>query len=271
MNLVLHHGFFGFAHLGTIAYFNGVKDHLKVKFPGLRILVTQVDPVGSIEFRGTQLREQILQGLQTEDLNSNEPVHIIGHSMGGLDARFVLSPDNRENIADRVISLTTVATPHKGSPIADVVTKIKDSITTEDKLLFQTLSATLAHAHIPVGALNDLTSDGAKRFNDTFRDNVNTKKFSVAGVGRGIEVLGIPVDTCVALRMPYHIIKDLTGEANDGLVSLSSATWAGAPELWPADHLDEIGHNLDLGPQGRPTHFDYLEKYEALVDRLSSR
>ena len=268
MNLVLLHGLFGFAHVGPIAYFNGVQDHLKAIFPGLRILVTQVDPVRSIEFRGTQLREQILQGLQTEDLDPNERVHIIAHSMGGLDARFLLSPDNGDNIADRIISLTTIATPHKGSPIADVLIKIKDCITEEEKLLFQSLSATLSQAHIPEGAIDDLTSDGVKRFNDKFRDNDKTKKFSVAGVGRGREVLGIPVDTCVALRMPYHIIKDLTGEANDGLVSLSSATWAGAPELWPADHLDEIGHNLDLGPQGRPTHFDYLAKYEALVDRL---
>ena len=270
MNLVIHHGFLGFAHVGAMAYFNGVQDHLKVRFPDLRILITQVDPIGSIEVRETQLREQILQGLQTGDLNPNEPVHIIAHSMGGLDSRFVLSPDNPDNIADRIISLTTIATPHRGSPIADVLTKIKDSITTEEKSLFQSLSATLAHAHIPGGALDDLTSDGAKRFNDKFRDNDSTKKFCVAGVGRGIEVLGIPVDTCVALRMPYHIIKDLTGEANDGLVSLSSVTWAGAPELWPADHLDEIGHNLDLGPQGRPTHFDYLAKYEALVDRLNA-
>ena len=170
--------------------------------------------------------------------------------MGGLDSRFLLSADNPANIADRIISLTTIATPHKGSPIADVLIKIKDCITSEEKLLFQSLSATLTHAHIPDGGLDDLTSDGVKRFNDKFRDNDSTKKFSVAGVGRGIEVLGIQVDTCVALRLAYRIIKDLTGEANDGLVSLSSATWAGAPELWAADHLDEIGHNLDLGPQG---------------------
>jgi hypothetical protein len=27
-------------------------------------------------------------------------------------------------------------------------------------------------------------------------------------------------------------------------------------------------NSLDLGPQGRPTHFDYLTKNEGLVDRL---
>ena len=135
-------------------------------------------------------------------------------------------------------------------------------------MLLQALSAVLAHAHIAEGALDDLTSDGVKRFNDKFPDSDRTKKFSVAGVGRGIKVLGTHVDTCVALSLAYRIIKDRTGEDNDGLVSLSSATWGAGPELWPADHADEIGHNLDRGPQGRPTHFDYLGKYEALVERL---
>jgi triacylglycerol lipase len=268
MNLVLHHGFFGFAQVGDVVYFNGVKDRLTAKFSGLRILVTQVAPAGGIEVRGTQLREQILQGLQKGTLDLNETVHIIAHSMGGLDARFLLSPDNPNNIADRITSLTTISTPHKGSPIADVLAKIKDSISKEEKLLFHALSAALAHAHIPDGGLDDLTSDGVKRFNDKFRDNDSTKKFSVAGVGRGIKVLGIHVDTCVALRLAYRIIKERTGEDNDGLVSFSSATWGGAPELWPADHADEIGHNLDLGPQASPTNFDHLAKYEALVARL---
>ena len=269
MNLVLHHGFLGFANIGEIVYFNGVKDHLTAKFSSLRVLVTQVAPAGDIETRGGQLGQQILQALQPGGtLDPNQAVHIIAHSMGGLDARFLLSPANSQNMADRITSLTTISTPHKGSPIADVIDEIKDSTNNEETLLLQALSAVLAHAHIPQGALGDLTSDGAKRFNDKFPDSDRTKKFSVAGVGRGIKVLGIHVDTCVALRLAYRIIKDRTGEDNDGLVSLSSAAWGAGPELWPADHADEIGHNLDLGPQGRPTHFDYLGKYEALVDRL---
>lgn len=269
MNLVLQHGFLGFANVGDVVYFNGVKDHLTAKFPGLRILVTQVSPTGGIELRGGQLGEQILQALEPGGtLDPNEPVHIIAHSMGGLDARFLLSPDNPNNLANRITSLTTISTPHKGSPVADVIAEIKDGKSHEEKALAHALSAALAQAHIPEGGLDDLTSDGTKKFNDRFRDHDSTKKFSVAGVGRGIKVGPIHIDTCLALRLPYHIIKERTGEKNDGLVSLSSATWGAGPDLWPTDHADEIGHNLDLGPQARPTHFDYLAKYEALVDRL---
>lgn len=272
MNLILSHGVFGFATIHGIAYFNGVKDHLTAKFPGLRILVTKVPPDGTIEVRGTELGNQILQAMQPGGaLAPDESIHIIAHSMGGLDARFLLSPDNPGNMADRIISLTTISTPHKGSPIADLLITLGDplDIGNEENLLAQALRAGLAHAGIEVGALRNLTTNGVSRFNDQFRDNDSTKKFSVAGVGRGKKVLGIHLDTCAALRLAYRIIKDKTGEDNDGLVSLSAAMWGIGPELWPADHLDEIGHDLDRGVDARPTHFDYLAKYEAIVDRLS--
>jgi triacylglycerol lipase len=142
------------------------------------------------------------------------------------------------------------------------------SISDEKRLFAQTLRASLAQANIQVGGLRNLTTAGVQRFNEQFRDNDRTKKFSVAGVGRGMEVLGIPLNTCVALRLPHRIIRERAGEDNDGLVSLSSATWGEGPELWRADHADEIGHNLDLGLQARPLHFNYLAKYEAIVQRL---
>jgi triacylglycerol lipase len=271
MNLVLSHGIFGFATLGGVVYFNGVKEHLAGKFPGLRVLMPPVAPDGTIEERGAELGRKIGQAMQPGgELDPREPTHIIAHSMGGLDARFLLSPDNPDNMADRVVSLTTISTPHKGSPIADVLVAIEDAagLGDEESLLGHALRAALAQAQIPTGGLRSLTTEGVRSFNARFRDNDGTKKFSAAGVGRGVQVFGIRIDTCVALRLAYRIVKEKTGEDNDGLVSLGSATWGEGPELWPADHADEIGHNLDLGLQARPAHFDYLARYEALVDRL---
>jgi triacylglycerol lipase len=43
-------------------------------------------------------------------------VHIIAHSMGGLDARHLIS---RLGYSDRVASLSTISTPHHGTRIAD--------------------------------------------------------------------------------------------------------------------------------------------------------
>lgn len=272
MNLVLGHGIFGFKTALGIDYFNGVRDHLTARFPGLRILVTQVAPDGTIEVRGKELGRQLQKELGPGGaLDSTEPVHIIAHSMGGLDARYLLSPDNDENMADRIASLTTIGTPHKGSPVADLLVRLEDplKIGVEETLLAGGLRAALAHAGIEVGGLRSITTEGARDFNARFRDNDATKKFSVAGVGRGRTVLGIHLDTCAALSLPYRFLKNKTGEDNDGLVTLSSATWGDGPELWPADHADEIGHDIDHGFQTLPSNFDCLEKYAALVAKFS--
>ena len=47
----------------------------------------------------------------------DKKIHIIAHSMGGLDSRYMIS---KLGMADRVLSLTTISTPHHGSPIADI-------------------------------------------------------------------------------------------------------------------------------------------------------
>jgi triacylglycerol lipase len=271
MNLVLNHGIFGFATFHEISYFNGVREHLITKFPGVRILVAQVPPAGTIIVRGTELGRQILQALQPGGiLDPSKSIHIIAHSMGGLDARFLLSPDNSGNLANLVVSLTTISTPHRGSPIADLLVRLLDplNIGSEEKMLAQILRDRLSSMGIEIGGLRNLTTEKVSSFNDRFRDNESTKKFSVAGVGRGKRVFGIHLNTCAALRLAYTVIKEMTGEDNDGLVSLSSATWGSEPELWFADHADEIGHDLDQGLQARPSHLNYLSKYEAIVDRL---
>ena len=41
-----------------------------------------------------------------------EPVHVLAHSMGGLDSRFMISS---LGMAQRVLTLTTLGTPHRGS------------------------------------------------------------------------------------------------------------------------------------------------------------
>ena len=48
------------------------------------------------------------------------PFHIIAHSMGGLDSRFLITHLQPEE-DNRVLSLTTIGSPHRGSPIADLI------------------------------------------------------------------------------------------------------------------------------------------------------
>ena len=107
MNIVLQHGILGFRTLFSINYFNGIEAHLKEKYQA-KVLVTEVGPTAGIVERGKELRQQILDALgingHTPTLNPGDETHIVAHSMGGLDSRFILSPSNPENIADHITS-----------------------------------------------------------------------------------------------------------------------------------------------------------------------
>src|SRR5262249_51798438 len=111
--IVLAHGLFGFTRiaLGPLtlaAYFRGIPDVMRAA--GNRVLVTRVHPTAGIRRRGRKLGER------SEAAFGDEPVHIIAHSMGGLDARVLLSDPAWSG---RILSLTTIGTPHLGSPLAD--------------------------------------------------------------------------------------------------------------------------------------------------------
>ncbi len=107
--IVLAHGFPGFAKFGRLTYFRDVAAFLEDEL-GVKVLTPDVGPFGLIEERALKLKEAI----EAE----SDRVHIIAHSAGGIDARYLISPEGLE-LADRVASVTTVSTPHQGASIAE--------------------------------------------------------------------------------------------------------------------------------------------------------
>jgi triacylglycerol lipase len=270
MNLVLAHGIFGFSSRFGVDYFNGVQSSLESAFPGIRILVTDVAPAGRIELRGAELGETILAALTSGGkLEAGQDVHIVAHSMGGLDARFCLSPANNDNIqkAASVVSLTTISTPHRGSPIADILTadNLLDRLSRTLPSVTGPLQKFLDQLDLSTEGLQDLTTEATAAFNETYGDNDKVLYSSYAGRGRGGAT-----HTCALLLAPYGLVA-LRGQGdNDGFVSVASATWGKDPvEVWPADHADEIGHDLDGGPQAMPA-FDHRAAYRNIVARLAA-
>lgn len=125
---VRHHvylspGMFGFGKLGSYNYFAHVQRELVARFAAaghdMVAHVIEELPTASIRRRATRLAEII-----TQTSGTDEPIHLLGHSTGGLDARLVASPATR-SIADaqrawlpRLRSVTTMNTPHYGTPLA---------------------------------------------------------------------------------------------------------------------------------------------------------
>ncbi len=275
MNIVLAHGILGFRQLAGIEYFKGVKNYLETN-AAVKVLATQVDPDQGIAVRGEQLRRQILVALGelppgTEDekgiansLDPSQKTHIIGHSMGGVDGRFILSPANPDHIASRLASLTTISTPHRGSPIADLIAAKLDGqrLWPWNWWLERKLRQIITGLGVSLDGLHDLTTSGAANFNRTYVDHPQVRYFSAAGAGRTNER-----PTAKILYPAYKYIKEKKREDNDGLVAIASAKWGEFDaRLWPADHADEIGHDLDhLGKSGR---FDHLARFGELMERL---
>jgi len=124
-------GFFGFARLGALTYFQGVeaalRDALDRRGVEADVVACRTQPTASIRRRAYRLSEQVRDagGLETEHL------HFVGHSTGGLDVRLLTTPgvrlrpgDVERRIAGRTRSVITVATPHFGTPLAGFFTTV---------------------------------------------------------------------------------------------------------------------------------------------------
>src|SRR5439155_4244916 len=98
----------------------------------------------------------------------HEPVHIFGHSMGGLDALYMIS---RLDMAPRVLSLTSLGTPHRGTAFADWALG----------RLVRFFHPVFDICNLPHQAFRDLTTTACAEFNRQAPDAPGVRYFSVAG------------------------------------------------------------------------------------------
>ena len=265
MNIILVHGILGFSRKFGIDYFRGLPEHFREK--GLTVFVPALDPTQGIEFRGGQLRDQIQAAFNAGELAPDQKTHIIAHSLGGLDSRYILSPANPNPVQDRIQSLTTIATPHRGAPIADALDD-PAALLPFPHLPFPSMPNLLEPAlnalGISLNGLRDLTSRACRIFSEKYPNHPKVAYFSSAGSGRP----GFP-PTSAAFLLFHQYISAATGDANDGMVPVASAQWGNFDQTtWPGDHGEMIGYNLD-NLVSLPA-FDYLAKYDEIVARAAA-
>jgi triacylglycerol lipase len=242
--LVLVHGLFGFNRIQvsdfTIAdYFPGVVPCLRDA--GNRVLVPSLSPTGGVAQRAQQLREFILR-------ETSEPVHILAHSMGGLDARYMIS---KLDMAPRVLSLTTLGTPHKGTCFADWGLSRLEGI----------VKPALDFFGVPYQAFYDLTTASCSKFNAEVPNAANVRYFSVAGRHDG----GLLTPEWL---LSYFIV--LNGEGpNDGVVSVTSAQFGEGLEIWDGDHFSLVNWVHPLATN-RTIFRDPAPRYGSLLRRLAN-
>ncbi|CAE7053944.1 unnamed protein product [Rhizoctonia solani] len=281
--IVFCHGLFGFdtITLGpsfaplSIPHWRGISEVLAAA--GADVLVTRVPATSAVPARAAVLRKRISEVYPGRD------IHLIGHSMGGLDCRYLVhelmkeaeTGDRREGTEEaeggtpvqrggeyrreggpertadeedklalaaelkrkglppfRVLSLTTIATPHRGSAFADF---FLSTLGRQNIPGFVSLMEKL-----PIGggdgkAFESLTLDSMRQFNEETPDDPNVHYFSW---GSKFEP---GVLDALGFGFSHKIIMQKEGP-NDGLVSVKSARWGTyLGTLDGVNHLELVG------------------------------
>lgn len=114
--IVLVPGIFAFDTIAGVDYWYKIPSTLEDE--GARVYVPKINAFDSSAQRGERLIEQ-LDAIRASSGGSIRKFNLIGHSQGGVTSRYVMNVR-----PDLVASVTTLHTPHKGSPLADIVTGI---------------------------------------------------------------------------------------------------------------------------------------------------
>ncbi len=219
-----------------------------------RPLVEQMDR--DLTAMGFEVQTYLLRGNDPDD---PEKLNLIGHSQGALDIRYLTTA---LGYGDRIASLTSIAGPHRGSPVADVAIGLIDG---PAEAILNGLTA--AFTGIVYGrpdefpdltaALESCSSPARAAYNVTWPDDPEVPIYSYAGLSglltRGDEVCDggdLPAPRRGDILAPEFavslaFINQITGP-NDGLVAVESARWGHFRGCVRADHLDQVGQLLGV-------------------------
>lgn len=215
----------------SIQYFRDVKTELASLF--IPIYFPELPSSESIDVRSHAL-EKALEAI------SEKNIVLIGHSMGGLDCRYYahMHPNDK-----RIKKIITIATPHRGSLLADWIMQ-------SGSLLARIFRCKFAKAG------QDLTVAACEAFNKKVVDRDDIKYFSYAASRPNNE-------------LPFWLMllaKHVGEEANDGQLTVSSAQWGHFLGVLHADHFETAGWNLGLPSKNKQRPFNYIGFYYRLVN-----
>lgn len=286
--IVFAHGFFGFQHfagINYIDYFFHVQEALAMSGE-TNVYFTVVDPFNTSQVRGGQLAEQIQRIL---DDTGYRQVVLVGHSQGGLDAR-VVAHDHPEWVA----AVYTIATPHGGTAVSDVVdelvsdTRLRDALNAIASLVYAPLYDASGDTTSVWLGLDQFNTPNIAAFDAAYPDVPTIPYFSIGGRsalndgGSDCNFPGRPtfITRYDADNDPIDPLLSVTGLIlngsdafhpipNDGLVSVPSSRHGTFLGCIPADHLDEIGQLFGDSP-GAFNDFDHYRFYRDLVTYIRS-
>lgn len=260
--IVLVHGMGASAEiLGILDYWWGLEGVLRDE--GAEVYTTSVNGMDSTAAKAADLKQQLLEILA---ISGKSKVNIIAHSHGTIYSRYAIS---NLGMASKVASHTSIAGPHRGSAIADVVVGlIPDSLEWLVGDTFDFIYAYFFGDNNPDSLQNayDLTRP---HMVNTFNPNTpNASGIYYQSWAAKIKTMAINARNWYFIATwPILLIHE---GSNDGLVSVNSAKWGnfrGTEDAsWYSagcDHLNIIGQPFGITPG-----FDRDEFYIDLASEL---
>lgn len=204
----------GFNEWTTIPYPNSLVDLTRfLKKRGHNVYYAKTDAFAKIEDNAAQILYSIQKVL--EENPSIDKVNIIAYSKGGLDARYAVT---FMGAGPHTASLTTLATPHRGSTAIDFFSTWWLTSNRVSVFLLHSLGRLAGDKSLAYSdCLQQMTRDKMRIFNRLCTDYPGVKYYSLSSL---------------VSRKYLHIIYGSTRDliytvegSNDGIVSEKSAAW----------------------------------------------
>jgi len=203
-----------------------------------------------------RLKTRILQILEECQITK---INIIAHSKGGIEARYMIS---ELGMNKQVASLTTIATPHRGSPLANSVIgfiekwRIKTAVLSVLWLYARLLGDNKPHIY---DAGVQLTPEYMNEFN---KDVVDAEDVYYQSYGGCINATYPGFLT----RKRYKLLYKYVGES-DGVVPVESFKWANFRGIINSGDAIGVSHFEVMGLTQKSA-FDVNEFYCTIVQEL---
>lgn len=192
-----------------------------------------------------------------------EKVHLIAHSKGGLEARYLVSS---LGMAPHVASVSLISTPNRGSKTMDAIAQMPEWMLRLSGLFVNAWYRLLGDSRPDFySACLELTTAWAREFNRQNPDADGVLYRSYAGSMGSFRSDGF-------LWWQNLVINRVEGE-NDGLVTVESAAWTGFQGVWRGvggrgvSHLDEVDFRRRAMRSRGQVH-DIVEEYIKLAAGL---
>lgn len=235
--VMLMHGFGIMAAFQRGGHLHREAMHLRKR--GVQAYAPNVAPYHSIRVRADMWTERIEHILNE---TGADRLTLIAHSMGGLDARYLIT---ELGFHRHVRGLVTVSTPHRGTSMAEVVLNQPELVrdwmaSVADYIGTRAFNSGSSDA---LQAISELTPEYMQAtFNPAVPDHPSVRYWSYAGqAGKGTDV---PLDPFFYLL--NNIVYKREG-VNDGYIAVDSARWGTFLGTIDADHARQVGITSSLG------------------------